>query len=67
MMDERFMSDASEEGEEEDSGGQIIFHLLDFTFILNGPFRNVNSRFHCTSLPSWFKAHIKPQVHQSTS
>jgi hypothetical protein len=67
MMAERFMSDVSEEGKEEDGGGEINFHFHDFTFMLNGPFRNVKSRFHCTNLPSWFKAHVKPKAHQSTS
>jgi hypothetical protein len=34
MMAERFLSDVSEEGEEEDGGGEIIFHFHDFTFIV---------------------------------
>jgi hypothetical protein len=28
------LSDVSEEGEEEDGGGEIIFHFHDFTFIV---------------------------------
>jgi len=25
----------------------VNFHTVDFTFILNGPLRNIKSRFHC--------------------
>ena len=28
----------------------VNFHSVDFTFILNGPLRNIKSRFHCVSL-----------------